>query len=55
MRRNLVERTLSAATKAGVTDAYLYPNYVASGRVDEVFAGHHEENLARLRRAQRGC
>lgn len=52
MTRNVVERTRSAAKKAGFAHPYLYVNYAAAGRAGEVFAGYGEESLARLRRIQ---
>ena len=50
MTRNVVERTRSAARRTGVAHPYLYINYAATGRADEVFARYGEDNLARLRR-----
>lgn len=53
MTSNVVERTRLAAEELGVAHPYLYINYAATGRADEVFAGYGEGNLERLRRIQR--
>lgn len=53
MTTNVVERTSSVARALGVAHPYLYINYAAGGRADEVFAGYGEENAQRLRKIQR--
>lgn len=53
MTRIIVERIRSAARRAEVAHPYLYINYAAAGRADEVFAGYGEKNLERLRETQR--
>ena len=53
MTRNVVERTKSVPRRAGVAHPYLYINYAAAGRADEVFAGYGGANLRRLRRVQK--
>ena len=52
MTTNVVQRTRSAARRAGVAHPYVYLNYAAAGRAEEVFAGYGQENVDRLREIQ---
>lgn len=52
MTKNVVERTRSAARRAGVHHPYQYLNYGSAGEADAIFSGYGDANVERLRTIQ---